>query len=156
MFWYIDHSFRFFLIGLCRSYFYLSFCCYGYRYFFPFAIAVVLSLDGYLKRPSGNRLYSGSQIEAVLQTCSAKTVFLIISQKRQENTCARASFLRAATSLKKKLWHRYFSVNFVKFLRTSFLENTSGGCFWSKIRLSTVALRAPTRKNNRKVKMVLE
>ena len=156
MFWYIDHSFRFFLIGLYRSYFYLSFCCYGYRYFFPFAIAVVLSLDGYLKRPSGNRLYSGSQIEAVLQTCSAKTVFLIISQKRQENTCARASFLRVATSLKKKLWHRYFSVNFVKFLRTSFLENTSGGCFWSKIRLSTVALRAPTRKNNRKVKMVLE
>ena len=156
MFWFQDHSFRFFLIGLCRSYFYLSFCCYGYRYFFPFAIAVVLSLDGYLKRSSGNRLYSGSQIEAVLQRCSAKTVFLIISQKRQENTCARASFLRAATSLKKKLWHRYFSVNFVKFLRTSFLENTSGGCFWSKIRLSTVALRAPTRKNNRKVKMVLE
>ena len=156
MFWFQDHSFRFFLIGLCRSYFYLSFCCYGYRYFFPFAIAVVLSLDGYLKRSSGNRLYSGSQIEAVLQRCSAKTVFLIISQKRQENTCARASFLRAATSLKKKLWHRYFSVNFVKFLRTSFLENTSGGCFWSKIRLSTVALRAPTRKNNRKVKVFLE
>ena len=33
--------------------------------------------------------------------------------------------LRPATLLKKRLWHRYFLVNFAKFLRTSFLENTS-------------------------------
>ena len=32
--------------------------------------------------------------------------------------------------LKKGLWHRCFPVNFAKFLRTSFLPNTSGGCFW--------------------------
>ena len=32
-------------------------------------------------------------------------------------------------SFKKRLWHRCFLVNFVKFLRTSFLQNTSGGCF---------------------------
>ena len=38
--------------------------------------------------------------------------------------------------LKKKLWHRSFSVNFAKFLRTSFLQNTSEllhiyhGSFW--------------------------
>ena len=30
------------------------------------------------------------------------------------------------TLLKKRLWHRYFSVNFAKFLRTTFLRNTSG------------------------------
>ena len=30
------------------------------------------------------------------------------------------------TLLKKKLWHRCFSVNFAKFLRTRFLQNTSG------------------------------
>ena len=31
-----------------------------------------------------------------------------------------------ATLLKKRLWHRCFPVNFVKFLRTGFLQNTSG------------------------------
>ena len=31
-----------------------------------------------------------------------------------------------ATLLKKRLWHRCFPVNFVKFLRTQFLQNTSG------------------------------
>ena len=32
-------------------------------------------------------------IEAVVQRCSLKKVFLEISQNSQENTCARASFL---------------------------------------------------------------
>ena len=35
--------------------------------------------------------------------------------------------LRPAALLKKRLWHRCFPVNFVKFLRTPFLQNTSGG-----------------------------
>ena len=30
------------------------------------------------------------------------------------------------TLVKKRLWHRCFPVNFVKFLRTPFLQNTSG------------------------------
>ena len=34
--------------------------------------------------------------------------------------------LRPETLLKKRLWHRCFSVNFVKFLRTLFLQTTSG------------------------------
>ena len=34
--------------------------------------------------------------------------------------------LRPATLLKKRLWHRFFPVNFAKFLRTPFLQNTSG------------------------------
>ena len=33
---------------------------------------------------------------------------------------------RLTTLLKKSLWHRCFSVNFAKFLRTPFLQNTSG------------------------------
>ena len=37
--------------------------------------------------------------------------------------------LRPATLLKKRLWHSCFPVNFVKFLRTPFLQNTSDGCF---------------------------
>ena len=32
----------------------------------------------------------------------------------------------AAMLLKKRLWHRSFSVNFAEFLRTPFLQNTSG------------------------------
>ena len=35
--------------------------------------------------------------------------------------------LRPATSLKRRLWHRCFLMNFAKFLRTPFLQNTSGG-----------------------------
>ena len=34
--------------------------------------------------------------------------------------------LGSATLLKKRLWHRCFPVNFAKFLRTPFLQNTSG------------------------------
>ena len=33
--------------------------------------------------------------------------------------------LRPATLLKKRFWYRCFPVNFVKFLRTIFLQNTS-------------------------------
>ena len=32
--------------------------------------------------------------------------------------------LRPATLLKKRLWRRCFSVNFAKFIRTPFLQNT--------------------------------
>ena len=32
--------------------------------------------------------------------------------------------------LKNRLLHRCFQVNFVRFLKTDFLWNTSGGCFW--------------------------
>ena len=41
------------------------------------------------------------------------------------------------TLLKKRLCRRYFPVNFTKFLRTPFLQNTSSGFFWLKILLST-------------------
>ena len=54
---------------------------------------------------------------------------LKVSQNSQENN--QVSFLiklqaEPATLLKKRLWHRYFPVSFVKFLRTPFLQNTSG------------------------------
>ena len=66
--------------------------------------------------------------------CSVKKVFLEISQNSQKNTCARYSFLiklqaRPATLSKKSLWYRYFPVNFAKFLRTPFLQNTCGRLF---------------------------
>ena len=37
--------------------------------------------------------------------------------------------LRPATLLKKRLWRRCFPVNFAKFLRTPFQQNTSGRLF---------------------------
>ena len=44
---------------------------------------------------------------------------LKISQKSQEDTCARVSFLIKLLALfKKRLWHKRFPVNFTKFLRT--------------------------------------
>ena len=54
-----------------------------------------------------------------------KRVFLEISQNSQKNTCASFFFnkvagLRSATLLKKILWHRYFPMNFAKFLRKPF------------------------------------
>ena len=38
----------------------------------------------------------------------------------------KVASLRPATLLKKRLWHRCFPVNFAKFLRAPFLQNTSG------------------------------
>ena len=69
-------------------------------------------------------------IEAVVQRCSVKKMFLEISQNSQENLCSRVSFLiklqasghRPATLSKKRLWHRCLPVNFVKFLRTPFYK----------------------------------
>ena len=39
--------------------------------------------------------------------------------------------LTPTTLLKKRLWHWCFPVKFVKFSRTYFLLNASGGCFWN-------------------------
>ena len=76
--------------------------------------------------------------------CSVEKVFLGISQRSQENTCVRVSFfsgLRPATLLTNKLWHRCFSVNFVNFLRTPFLENSSGLLLLEFCKLFYLALR---------------
>ena len=41
----------------------------------------------------------------------------------------KVAVLRPATLLKKRLWHRCFPVKFAIFLRTTFLQNTSGRLF---------------------------
>ena len=48
----------------------------------------------------------------------------------QNTQLCRGADLRSATLIKKRLWYRCFPVNFVNFLRTPFLHNTCGGCFW--------------------------
>ena len=45
---------------------------------------------------------------------------------RQSLFFNKVAGLSPATLLKKSLWHRCFPVNFEKFLRTPFLQNTSG------------------------------
>ena len=75
--------------------------------------------------------------EAVVRRRSIKKVLLEISQNSQDNTffnkVAERLFFkfwhRPATLSKKSLWHRCFPVNLAKFLRTPFLQNSSGGCF---------------------------
>ena len=37
---------------------------------------------------------------------------------------------RSANFIKTRLQHGCFPVKFIKFLRTPFVQNTSGGCFW--------------------------
>ena len=63
---------------------------------------------------------------------------LEILQNSQENTCARV----------KRLWHRCFPVNFVKFVRTPFLQNTSGRLLLKvegKIRLRREQAHRPSK-----------
>ena len=45
--------------------------------------------------------------------------------------------LRPATLLKERLWHKGFSVNFAKFLRTPFLQNTTASVLYDVQRLGT-------------------
>ena len=71
--------------------------------------------------------YFYPKAEAVAQRCSVKKVFLEISQNSQENTFARVSFLiklhvwDLQLYSKKRLWHRWFPVNFKNFSRAPFL-----------------------------------
>ena len=61
------------------------------------------------------------------QKSSIKTGVLQVSQNSQESACARIYLLilRPISLLKKRLWHRCLPVDFVKFKRTLFLQNSS-------------------------------
>ena len=48
-------------------------------------------------------------------------------KQKQKNETEKHLCLRSAISLKKRLWHSCFPVNLAKFLRTTFLQNTSKG-----------------------------
>ena len=51
-----------------------------------------------------------------------------MSQSSQKNTFVRATFFKQSLKnfIQKRPWHWYFPVNFLKFLRTSLLQNTYG------------------------------
>ena len=54
---------------------------------------------------------------------------------------------RPATLLKMRLWHRCFSVNFAKFLRTPFLQNASRGCFCTLLLQMLGGFMKPNKRN---------
>ena len=58
-----------------------------------------------------------------------EVVFLMLSGGMQ-----RDQLHGSATLIKKRLWHRCFLVNCTNFLRTRFLQNTSGGYFWKWVK----------------------
>ena len=60
--------------------------------------------------------------EAVVQRCFVRKVFLEIPQNSQKTTVPESKVvgLKPANLFKKRLWHRCFAENFVKFLRTPF------------------------------------
>ena len=81
-----------------------------------------------------------TELEAVVRGCSVKMVFLEISQDSQENTCARDSDL--INFIKKESLAQVFSSEFCEIFRNTFLQNTSGGCFW-RVGSSQQKLRLP-------------
>ena len=77
-----------------------------------------------------------SGVESSHPRCSLKKGFLRNFAKFTGKQLCQSLFLDKVaglrlpeTLLKKRFWHRCFSVNFAKFLRTLFLQNISGGCF---------------------------
>ena len=66
---------------------------------------------------------------------SSKTIecrFSLKCQKRPPDVFFKKR--KPATLLKLRLWHKCFPVNFAKFLRTPFLQNTSGDCFYKSLK----------------------
>ena len=60
------------------------------------------------------------------ERCSIiKGVLRIFAKLIGKHLC-QSLFFRPATLLKKRIWHRCFLVNCAKFLRTPFLQSTSG------------------------------
>ena len=95
---------------------------------FPLGKSFYMMDVSQLKRQKFNKiLQTTTEVsEPVVRRCSVKKVFLKVSQISQESTCASLFFykvasLSPATLLKKRLWHRCFTVNFAKFLKRSFL-----------------------------------
>ena len=59
-------------------------------------------------------------IQPVVQRCSEKRCSYKFHKIHRKTPVPESLCLRPATLLAKKFWHRYFSVNFVKFLRAPF------------------------------------
>ena len=93
--------------------------CWNYFFSFPFGIA-------------SNSYFTVNDLRSNRWRYSVwKVVFRNFAKFTGKHLCHRLFFnkvvgVRAATLLKKRVWRRCFSVNFEKFLKTAFLQNTSG------------------------------
>ena len=76
------------------------------------------STENIMNRSSHQRL---SRLKVVLRNSTIFTGKHLCQSLFFNNVAS----LRPVTLLKRRLWHRCFPVNFVKFLRTPFLQNTS-------------------------------
>ena len=74
----------------------------------------------------------GTRFREVFPTEKRVAIVFRISHQRY----SMKKDLRPAVLLKKRLWHRCFPVNFAKFLRRPFLQNTSGQLFLCFMALS--------------------
>ena len=70
-----------------------------------------------------------TSLSILLLLLKLNLVNLYKTVNQKYSTCAWG--LEPATLLKKRLWHRCFPVNFVKFLRTPFLRTPLDDCFWN-------------------------
>ena len=85
-----------------------------------------IRLYAWLFRPVSNTSENNMRFRSSRRRCAIKKKFSRkISQNPQENICARKT-PAPATFLKKRLWCRCFPVNFAKFSKTPFSQNTSG------------------------------
>ena len=81
------------------------------------------------------------------QRCSVKKGVLRKFAKFTGKHLCQSHFLnkvadfRPATLIKKRLWHRCFPVNFTNFLRTLFLQNTSGRLLLTNSTISYLSVR---------------
>ena len=60
-----------------------------------------------------------------------------------ESPFKKVGGLKARNFVKKRPQHKSFPVNIVKYLRTVFLKNTSGGCFWQSYHSTVVSSTLP-------------
>ena len=82
-------------------------------------------------RKHPNRIEFLAKLDMTVVTEAATGVLRNFPKFTGKHLCQRLFFnkvgdLRLATLFKKSLWHRYFPVNFAKFLKKTFLRNTSG------------------------------
>ena len=68
-----------------------------------------------------------------------------------ESLFNKIAWLRSATLLKRRLWHRCFPVNFAKFLRTLFSQSTSGRLLLPVQSLQAATWFNPCKKQKRSV-----
>ena len=79
--------------------------------------------------------------QLTIKTIIKDLTFDQLLEKRQLLTVLRITAwisLRPAILSKSIFCHRYFTVNFARFLRTRILKNTSGGCFWGLLSIAKV------------------